>query len=516
MATSIDDEQLVAAHRAGDQAAFVELVRTHRPALYRHALRCLHDPAAAEDAVQEALARAYRSLHRVEGEYRLGPWLHRILANVCIDEANRRRRELEKLGRVASDRRGLELVPGVEEELGFDSAVPGVREALESLPAAYREALSLRFVDDLSYGELAERSGVSEQNARARVSRARHAMRMALRGVAALPVVALVGLRRGQRAAQAADPSPAASMAAPHAVQSSQAALGLPQVVEAANAVVASAPQTVPWLAKAAVGVGAVALAVVPAPSSRELIDPAPTTAAAATEVAAAEWSPDQPAAPPSTSAVPSPSVGATATTLAVEPASGSTTTEAPEPSAVPVVAATPAPSLAPPGPERTTLPEPEAEVPATSDPSVETPVVVPRQPGRIAVSSVEVVAAGPRLDVSGPVTLEAGDQSYPGWLSGRISIEAESLGDGSRRVDAVLTVTLDDGGLLEVLIVGRAVGADPGDGSLPATVTVSGSFQFSHLVLGGGGEVPMVTDGGFHGTLDTVSGGSMQLALGG
>ena len=102
MAIYIDDRELVAAHRAGDNEAFDELVREHRDSLLAHAKRKLNCDASAEDALQETLVRAYKALPKFDGEYRLGAWLHRIMHNVCIDEAVRRRRDGEKTNNFAA------------------------------------------------------------------------------------------------------------------------------------------------------------------------------------------------------------------------------------------------------------------------------------------------------------------------------------------------------------------------------------------------------------------------------
>ena len=93
MAIYIDDRDLVAAHRAGDSEAFDELVREHRRSLLAHAHKKLRCDAASEDALQETLVRAYLGL-TVNTVWAL---LHRIMHNVCIDEANRRRRDGEKV-----------------------------------------------------------------------------------------------------------------------------------------------------------------------------------------------------------------------------------------------------------------------------------------------------------------------------------------------------------------------------------------------------------------------------------
>ena len=174
---STDDRRLVELHKAGDQEAFTAIVTAYHRELMSHARRRLHDPRAAEDAVQEALLRAFRALPRFNGEYKLGAWLHRIVENVCADEGNRRRREGELTDRVAS-------LPTVPEADVADSAIadPEVTEALQSLSPSYREALVLRYVEGLPYREVAEKTGVSEENARARAHRGRAVLRRVLHG----------------------------------------------------------------------------------------------------------------------------------------------------------------------------------------------------------------------------------------------------------------------------------------------------------------------------------------------
>ena len=81
------DRALIEAHCAGDEAAFPVIVGAHYRALLTQAHRRLGSRVEAEDAVQETFERAYRGLCRVNGEYRIGAWLSRILANVCTDHA---------------------------------------------------------------------------------------------------------------------------------------------------------------------------------------------------------------------------------------------------------------------------------------------------------------------------------------------------------------------------------------------------------------------------------------------
>jgi RNA polymerase sigma-70 factor (ECF subfamily) len=275
MAIYIDDRELVAAHRAGDGDAFDELVREHRSSLHRHARRKLMCDAAAEDAVQETLVRAYRALPKFDGEYRLGPWLHRIMANVCIDEANRRRRDGDKANKLAAQPNIRIDAPSVEDELGLGYDDVQLDAALRDLSDPHREALFLRFVDELDYDQVAEMAGVSEQNARARVSRARNAMKLALKGVATLPLFLIGLLKRGEKAAAAATSTggviasgAGSSTASAVSAAAVVAPSALPTVAEATIALTQVAPTVVPVIAKAAVGIGLVAAVFTPTSDS--------------------------------------------------------------------------------------------------------------------------------------------------------------------------------------------------------------------------------------------------------
>ena len=264
MALRLEDRDLVIAYQAGDDEAFAELVREYRPGLLNHARRRLSCNESAEDAVQETLVRALRAMPRFNGNYLVEPWLHRILTNVCIDEGNRRRREGEKTERAAVNDSSLQPTPSVETELGLDLDLSDVVDAVEGLSEPYREALQLRFVDELSYDEVAKAAGVSEDNARARVSRARTALRAALRVAAFLPVALIGLLRRGERAASAVTGH--ASGASHSSIQTAMPLLAeaAPVAPRAVAAVANTAVVGVPVLAKAAMGLGLATAVIAP------------------------------------------------------------------------------------------------------------------------------------------------------------------------------------------------------------------------------------------------------------
>jgi RNA polymerase sigma-70 factor, ECF subfamily len=88
--TVIREQELVDAARAGDEHAFQNLVELHRRELHAHCYRMMGSLHDAEDALQDALLRAWRGLPRFEGRSSPGSWLYRIATNACLDAIGRR------------------------------------------------------------------------------------------------------------------------------------------------------------------------------------------------------------------------------------------------------------------------------------------------------------------------------------------------------------------------------------------------------------------------------------------
>jgi RNA polymerase sigma factor (sigma-70 family) len=490
MAMTIDDPRLIESFRAGENDAFEALVRAHRPALYRHALRKLSDHAAAEDAVQETFMRAYKSRTRVNDDWQLRPWLHQICANVCIDEANRRRKESHKTNRWAIvDMPTRGIAPELEKELGLDADHSDMTAAILSLPANYQEALSMRYVEELEYDEIAEILDISEENVRARVSRASKAVRVLLRPVAAIiAFLAVIFGRRAPKAAMAAtvDASTAttATNTATAATQVAHTASAFAPLIETAQAVAVQAPAAVPIFSKAAIGITMVVAATAPvtAPVVIDQIRKAPPATVAAPVVA------DTPSAD-------TPVIVSPAQDAAVAPVADATA-DTPDAPAVD----TPTASIAPrdnsasgsKGDSTTSDETPviEGETPtdggaATPAPSVPAPVI--RSGGTLAVASLSVTTSGPRTDVSGSATLVARDNTMSGSLSGRLSLGAAD-DSGRRRMDGTLSMTTDEG-RVEIRVTGYAVADEDG------VLALSGLFRSS-------GTDSLLTSGSMRGSL--------------
>src|SRR6266511_2582458 len=84
------ERKLLDAARGGDEAAYLELVEPHRRELHAHCYRMLGSVHDAEDALQDALLRAWRGLPRFEGRSSLRSWLYKIATNTCLNAIARR------------------------------------------------------------------------------------------------------------------------------------------------------------------------------------------------------------------------------------------------------------------------------------------------------------------------------------------------------------------------------------------------------------------------------------------
>ena len=171
-----EDETLVHRARGGDDASFGLLVERYYPRLLRYAIRMLGGRADAEEAVQDAFVRAHRSLPHYEERSRFGPWVFQILVNRCRTLGAQRRRR-ERTFVPFDGQSGATPAPGTV-ELQWQVDVQG---ALMRLAPDAREALLLKFVEDRSYEDMADLTGVGVSALKMRVKRAREQLREYLR-----------------------------------------------------------------------------------------------------------------------------------------------------------------------------------------------------------------------------------------------------------------------------------------------------------------------------------------------
>lgn len=161
------ESELVERATAGDLHAFETLVRAHQDQVFRLCLRMLGNRSDAEDATQDTLFRAWRSLPRYRGEAAFSTWLYRIALNRCRD-MGRARRPTAAFG---DDLPDPDRDP--EQCLLQVEGVAAIARAVACLSDDQRSAFVLREVDELSYQEIADVLGIGLGAVKSRLSRAR-------------------------------------------------------------------------------------------------------------------------------------------------------------------------------------------------------------------------------------------------------------------------------------------------------------------------------------------------------
>ncbi len=186
---AIDEGELLARLRRGDEDACETLVRTHSGRLLSVARRYLRSEEDARDAVQEGFVAAFRAIGRFEGGSSISTWLHRIVINACLMKlrSSRRRPETsieELLPKFdGSGHRVVEIEEwreSAETALDRSQTRRRVREAIARLPEHYRSVLMLRDIEELSTAEAARLLNLTENAVKIRLHRARQALRTLL------------------------------------------------------------------------------------------------------------------------------------------------------------------------------------------------------------------------------------------------------------------------------------------------------------------------------------------------
>jgi RNA polymerase sigma-70 factor, ECF subfamily len=198
--SSITEEQLLDAARNGDEDAFRRLIEPYRAPLHAHCYRMLGSVHDAEDALQDALFRAWRGLGSFRGGGMLRNWLYRIATNACLDAVSRRPKRVlpidygppvgagQQLGEPVAESLWVEPYP--DEIVGLEDgyAGPATRyeqheavelafiAALQHLPPRQRAVLILREVLGFSAKEVSESLGTTVASVNSALQRARNAL----------------------------------------------------------------------------------------------------------------------------------------------------------------------------------------------------------------------------------------------------------------------------------------------------------------------------------------------------
>nr|WP_202423834.1 RNA polymerase sigma factor RpoE [Duganella margarita] len=189
------DQLLVERVRDGDKQAFDMLVAKYQRRLMRLLSRIVHDPAEAEDVVQETFIKAYRALRHFRGDSAFYTWLYRIGINTAKNHlATQGRRTLtsadadHEQAEGFNDGEHLRDINTPESMLASKQIAQTVNAAMDALPVDLRTAIALREIEGLSYEEISDIMACPIGTVRSRIFRAREVIAEKLRPLLDLPV----------------------------------------------------------------------------------------------------------------------------------------------------------------------------------------------------------------------------------------------------------------------------------------------------------------------------------------
>ena len=177
------DEELIQAVVAGEKPAFDLLVKRHKVRLYNYLLRLLRNPDEAEEVAQETFVRAYVHAEKYRTIARFSTWLYTIGTNLVRNRIRKYKSSPKffslSLGRPDDDEdeRGSIDLPddadNPDRSLEKQEIQALVAQGIESIPLRYREAFVLREINQFTYEEIAEITGLKLGTVRSRINRGR-------------------------------------------------------------------------------------------------------------------------------------------------------------------------------------------------------------------------------------------------------------------------------------------------------------------------------------------------------
>jgi RNA polymerase sigma-70 factor (ECF subfamily) len=170
MAQELIDGAVIEACRQGDRDAFQLLFETYKDKVFSIAVYSTGgDRAIADDVTQQIFLKLFTAIRQFRGDSEFTTWLYRMVVNACLDERRRRKRWLP-WGETVATTNPSERKP---QEQQFDrlEVSAAVREAIAELKPKFRLAILLKYIEGLSYEEIASVMGCSKGTVASRLNR---------------------------------------------------------------------------------------------------------------------------------------------------------------------------------------------------------------------------------------------------------------------------------------------------------------------------------------------------------
>ena len=170
VAEQLIDGRVIEACQQGDRAAFQLLFETYKDKVFSIAVYSSGgDRAVADDVTQQIFLKLLTAIRQFRGESEFTTWLYRLVVNACLDE-KRRRRRLLPFGETVAMRNPSEKKPQEKQYARLEVAA-AVREAIGELKPKFRLPILLKYIEGLSYEEIASVMGCSKGTVASRLNR---------------------------------------------------------------------------------------------------------------------------------------------------------------------------------------------------------------------------------------------------------------------------------------------------------------------------------------------------------
>ena len=170
VAEQLIDGRVIEACQQGDRAAFQLLFETYRDKVFSIAVYSSGgDRAVADDVTQQIFLKLFTAIRQFRGESEFTTWLYRLVVNACLDE-RRRRRRLLPWGETVAMSNPSEKKPQEKQYARLEIS-EAVQKAISELKPKFRLPILLKYIEGLSYEEIASVMGCSKGTVASRLNR---------------------------------------------------------------------------------------------------------------------------------------------------------------------------------------------------------------------------------------------------------------------------------------------------------------------------------------------------------
>jgi len=184
----MDDINLIKRIREGELAAVRLLVENNKNLVWHIILNMTGKNDDSEDIFQEVFLQVFKSCRRFKGTSKLSTWIGSIAHHVCVDYLRRKKREIDLFNHIENP--ACEAIPDEQEwdDFGNKDLIRWVHAAIADLPPAYRTVITLYHLDECSYCDISEITGMPEGTVKSYISRGRSLLREMLGKVSGTPL----------------------------------------------------------------------------------------------------------------------------------------------------------------------------------------------------------------------------------------------------------------------------------------------------------------------------------------